>query len=446
MIATPTIAQADEDARRRVLQLLLHERHEAVLVDSPPGAGKTDLVEMAAALAASGGARVLVVAFQNEQVYDLVRRLSADYPVPVTLIHSAMRPPPADLAVLTSVTLGTRVPDLPGSSSITVMTVKKAATMVPDLVADEFDLLVCDEAYQVTYKDLMVLLHLAPRRLLVGDPGQLSPLVRGDLARYEAARHKVHWAAPRELLRKHPGLPRVALPATWRFPQDTVDLVQPAFYPTLPFSSGPGPAERRLAFRVAGVADPVDRALNLLADGASVVAVVLPPSVRDLSESDRELAEVSAHLVARMLERSPEWVGVRGLAQDDIGYVDAHVASNEQARTQLRRQGVGAGTLTNTPEVWQGLQRPIMVAKHTLSGISEPSSFELVPGRLSVMTSRHQLGMVIVSRDGIGAALEGHKHDTTERPVGSEDEQFAGWRAHVELWNRLEQLGRIVRL
>jgi hypothetical protein len=129
-----------------------------------------------------------------------------------------------------------------------------------------------------------------------------------------------------------------------------------------------------------------------------------------------------------------------------MGYVDAHVASNEQTRTQLRRLGVGPAAATNTPEVWQGLQRPVMVAKHTLSGISEPTSFELVPGRLSVMTSRHQLGLVIVSRDGIGTALDGHKHDTTERPVGAEDQEFAGWRAHVELWGRLERLGRVVRL
>ncbi len=446
MIDAPTIAQADEDARRRILELVLHENHHAVVVDSPPGAGKTDLVEMVAAVAADGGSRALVVAFQNEQVYDLVRRLARDYPVPITLIHSAERPPPPEFVGAPQITLGTRAADLPGDRSITVMTVRKASIMVPQLEEGEFDLLVCDEAYQVPYKDVMLLLHLAPRSLLVGDPGQLRPLVRGDLARYEAARHKVHWAAPREMLRRHPGLPHEILPATWRFPQDTVNLVQPAFYPNLPFRSGPDPEERRLSFGLVGMGDPVDPVLDLIAAGASMVAVVLPPSVRDLSESDPELAELSAHLIARMLERLPDWVGVRQLSDADVGYVDPHVASNEQVRSRLRRLGIGPDTVTNTAEVWQGLQRPIMVAKHTLSGIPEPTMFELAPGRLSVMTSRHQLGVILVSRDGVGDALASHKHDTEERPVGSEDDQFAGWLAHVELWRQLEDLERIVRV
>ena len=37
------------------------------------------------------------------------------------------------------------------------------------------------------------------------------------------------------------------------------------------------------------------------------------------------------------------------------------------------------------------------------------------------MLSRHQLACVIVTRDGIGAALEGHPHDVTSRASGAED-------------------------
>lgn len=445
MIAIETIAELDANVRRRILELAFREDHEAVLVDSPPGAGKTDLVEMVAALGVDEHLRVLVVAPRNEQVYDFVRRLSSDYDVPITLVHSREVAPPDDVPILRNVTLAVNAAGIPGNASVTVCNVAKAASMVSDLAANDFDLLVCDEAYQVPYRELMMLLHLAPRRLLVGDPGQLKPLVRGDIARYEAAPRKVHWAAPRELLRQHPALPLEQLPATWRFPQDTVAFLQPAFYPQLPFVSGVPDEDRRLQFAAAGMGDPVDPALDLVADGASLVAVVLPSTPRDTATEDPELADLTARVVERLLQRSPLWAD-GAIAAADLGYVDAHVASGEQVRTRLRRVGIGPEMLTTTPEAWQGLQRPVMIVKHTLSGLSEASGFDLDPGRLSVMTSRHQVAAIIVTRDGVSDTLAEHAHDTEERPVGAVDDQFAGWRSHLELWDRLEAAGRVVRV
>jgi AAA domain len=446
MTVTSVVAR-DRDVRRRVLETVLLGGYLAVVVDSPPGAGKTHLVETVVAMAAHHlRMRVGVIAPRVEQVHDLVRRLRQSHPfLRIQLLHASGRPPDLDILADPGVVTVDRPANLGRGPGVVVTTAAKLVFSVPDLSAGQFDLLVCDESYQLPWKDLAPVLHLAHRHLLVGDPGQLRPIVRGDLARYEAARHKMHWAAPRELLRQHPDLPRLALPATWRLPQDTVDLVQPSFYPGLPFASAVAPADRRLGFVAAGIGDPVDAALDQLASGATLVGLLLPARPLEVEEVDDEVAELAAHVVARLLERAATWVGVRKLTECDIGYVDAHVASNARTRARLRSAGVGPATMTTTPEIWQGSQRPVMVAKHTLSGLAHLDGFALDPGRLCVMTSRHQLGVILVGRDGVAGALERHRHDTAERPSGTEDAQWAGWRAHHRLWTALDAMGRLVR-
>ena len=60
----------------------------------------------------------------------------------------------------------------------------------------------------------------------------------------------------------------------------------------------------------------------------------------------------------------------------------------------------------DTPERWQGLERPIMVVVHPVSGVTEPTAFDLETGRLCVMASRHQVGLIIVTRDHLPSTLE----------------------------------------
>jgi putative protein kinase ArgK-like GTPase of G3E family len=71
------------DALGRVLDLVLRDGEPLVIVPSPPGAGKTSLVEAVAVAAVHHGLRVLVVSPRAEQTYDFIRRLLTDYrPLP----------------------------------------------------------------------------------------------------------------------------------------------------------------------------------------------------------------------------------------------------------------------------------------------------------------------------------------------------------------------------
>src|SRR4029450_11980183 len=75
-----TNSQLLEESHRTsnaVLQRIVRQGAALTIVDSPPGGGKTWLVERMLALASNpGGQRVLCVANTNNQARDLVRRVS----------------------------------------------------------------------------------------------------------------------------------------------------------------------------------------------------------------------------------------------------------------------------------------------------------------------------------------------------------------------------------
>ena len=77
-----------------------------------------------------------------------------------------------------------KVADLPLESHVAVGTLAKWANYpVPEDDDYPYDLLLIDEAYQVTATALAQVGHLAPRLVLVGDPGQIAPVVTAILSR-----------------------------------------------------------------------------------------------------------------------------------------------------------------------------------------------------------------------------------------------------------------------
>lgn len=452
-MATNAVKALVKDAQRRVLDMIFRAGEPIVLVDSPPGAGKTSLIQDVTATGVHHvGLKIGICAPKNEQAFEIVRRLmEIDPDVPLEMLLSNKTILPGDLEGYVQAGRIHRVGNpeaLRRGAGVVVGTVDKFNIEIPSFPQKYFDVLICEEVYQVPFAKFSPLPVIAQQILMVGDPGQLPPYIKSDTSSFEGGAIKPHWPAPKQLLAMYPELKNavVKLPVTWRLPQDTVDLIQPAFYPDLPFRSAHSGADRSLVLGASGLRSPIDRALDKLASGESIVCLVAPPRASNLEEFDLELAELSAAVIERLLERIPSWDSNRPLGPADFGVVDPHVASCEHVRSRLRRASIGGETMVETPEIWQGLQRPVMVAKHPLSGVPRLSQFELDPGRWCVMLSRHQLGCVIVTRDGVGEALEGHLHDSGERPGGAEDRIWQGWRAHLTLWRELKRLDRLIKL
>jgi hypothetical protein len=392
-----------------------------------------------------------VITPRVQQTHDLFRRLVLEHSsVPVQLLKATESDLPEDIEW--SLGAGVLPPaehvrNLSRRPGVVIGTAEKFLVSALSFEDQHFDLLVCDEAYQLAYKDLAPLFRIAGQTVTVGDPGQLMPLVKANTAYFEAARYKMHWPAPREILRRFPNVPTVKLPASWRLPQDSVGLVQPSLYTNLEFVSAARDDDRRVEFRAAGINAPIDKALDMLARGATIVGILLPATELPTEHVDEELSALQSAIVRRLFERGGVWKGQRDLSVADIGCVDSHVASSAATERYMRLEGFSTEELmVSTPEVWQGSQRPLMIVKNPVSGVKRLDAFSLDPGRLCVMLSRHQLGCIVVGRDGFTGALEAHQHDCANRFMGAADIDWKGWQAHSRIWTELERMGRFVRM
>lgn len=170
--------------------------------------------------------------------------------------------------------------------------------------------------------------------------------------------------------------------------------------------------------------------------------IALPP-LGFATTVDDDLSQLATDVARRLLERSAAWPHEgRSLTSSDLAYVDTHVNSGTERSTRLARAGI-VPAFANTPEVVQGQQEPTVIAKHPLSGVASPFSFDMDPGRLCVMPSRHQLVCVVVTRADLPAALAPYEHDCGERGAGRPDEIWDGYQAHRRFYELTKARGRI---
>jgi hypothetical protein len=438
-----TLHPVANSVEREIFDSIFQQREPVVRIDSPPGAGKTYLNESLGALAALHMKwRVALVTPKNDQAYDLATRVKTRFPrARVELLHreGALVPPAVDSAGVVRLT-DARL--LAPRESIVVATVDKFSNALPHFGDDSFQLVVVDEAFQTTVAQAIGAVSASPQLAMIGDPGQLKPYIEVDEDRFEDARDMVHWALPEELARRFPMIPRFGLPHTRRLPLDTVPFVQPTFYPDLKFTSLATYDERRIAFATRGFGNGLDRALDALEAGASLVMITLP-ALGFAKTVDEELSQLATDVAVRLLERRVSWPHEdRVLTGADIAYVDTHVNSGTETSTRLARAGI-APAFANTPEVVQGRQAPIVIAKHPLSGVPRASSFDMDPGRLCVMLSRHQLACIVVTRADVPDALSKYEHDCGERRAGRPDDIWTGFQAHRHFYELIAAHGRV---
>jgi hypothetical protein len=416
-----------------------------VIVKSPPGAGKTFLVECATAVAVSAPAmRVVCITPNVSQVYDVTDRL-LNYTLPrIELVHAKHRELPPFLQGRIVDAHGWS-PTLNQGPGIVVANAHVLAFYLQQLPAGSFDLAIIDEAYQLAAKDFLPLADIARRVLMVGDPGQLPPVNSVDVSNLEAARHKVHWSAPAYMLDRYPRTPVHNLPVTRRLLPDTAELVQSAFYPDMPFVSAVDPTDRRLQFGIPGLDPAIDRMLDAIGSGASLVGLELPGEPAVQEEVDTALAAVIARVADRILVRQAIWVGHHQLTVEDIGCIDPNVISGGAIANRLRAAGRG-GVRVDTAEKWQGLQVPISIVRHPLSRVGKATPFDLTAGRWCVSLSRHQIGCIVVARESVRTTIADYVHACDNAPAGARDDVWTGYRAHRMVWDDLIRRDRLFRV
>lgn len=426
----------------RALEAVLRTQwagQRATVLRSPPGAGKTGVAERLALQSARLlHERCMLVTQTNEQAFDLARRLAANSgQFPIHLFVRQGLDLPADFAHLPSLTIVNRMADLPPGPSISIGNAAKWSWLqTPEAL---FDLQIVDEAFQLPDYRFQLIANLAARHVLIGDPGQIDPFVTCDIERWRCDPAGPQVACPTALIERHPTVAQLELPVSRRLNTDTVRLVQPAFYPDLPFAAMS--SDRSISFGVAGIM-PFDAALDAVAGGSSIVMVELPAQITGQIDSDLAHELVSA--IQRLLGRQPTLRDdgrTPDVTPDMIGVVCAHVNQVNAVRERLGPDL--ADVFVETANRFQGIERPFMFVHHPLSGRADATAFHLDAGRLCVMLSRHRVGCWIFGRAGIAEQLQRFA-PIGDRALGIDDDpEFRGWSAHLSIMLSLTRSGRI---
>jgi len=426
---------------------LLSRAHRGVIVDSPPGAGKSTLVvELAGRLAATGE-RVMIVAQTNEQVDDLVARLAREHrTLALGRLTASDYEVPERLAPLRGECLAfsAKLPELSASSVVLATAAKWALVKEGD-----FPWAILDEAYQMRSDGLLA---VAPRfaagtALFVGDPGQLDPFATVDTDTWAGSPWDPSDSAVAVVRAHNPDLPVHRLPYSWRLPETAAPLVAKAFYPFTPFEAGSGPGDRELTLGAGSAkAAAADAALDRSLEEAAEVGWAWHglPAAHTI-RTDAEAVDACAALAARIVQRGATAVDrsagyARAVTPDRIAIGTAHRDQAAAIRAALARSawaGLGLGEVTvDTANRLQGREYDVTIVLHPLSGRRDATAFHLETGRLCVLLSRHRHACVVVGRSGIAELLDAHPHAEPVRlgvPVKFPD----GWAAHQAVLSHL---------
>jgi hypothetical protein len=402
-VATQLDSPAAEAARviDAVLTDLATSTHRGVVVDSPPGAGKSTLVVRAAGVLAAGGEPLMIVAQTNEQVDDLIERLAGRSPqIPVGRLSAVDYVASERVRAHPACRVGSKVGDL-GGPPITIGTAAKWATVTEGA----WPWAIVDEAYQMRSDALLRVAARFSRALFVGDPGQLDPFSTVEVDRWTGLSWDPMQSAVAVLLRHNPQLPVHRLPVSWRLPSTAAPVVAAAFYPFTGFRSGTGPADRTLTFSTPA-AGPLDQALDVAAArGWGLHELPARFTIR----TDAQAAAACALLAGRALSRGAVTSSEAGTAPLSPGRIAIGAAHRDQvAAIRALLPPAAAGVTVDTANRLQGREYDLTVVLHPLSGRQDATAFHLESGRLCVLTSRHRHACVVVARAGIAELLDAH--------------------------------------
>lgn len=355
----------------------------ALVIASPPGAGKTRLVtHLARELTQRARLDVAVAAQTRAQALDVANR-AATIGADTVLLGRTRSRRPAGLSDTVHYAAGTRA--ITGRRQITVATTARWHWTTQ--ARNTADVLIVDEAWQMTWADLGALGAVAAQIVLVGDPGQIAPVVTAQARRWQHSPTGPHRPAPDALRAAYPDddITELRLPHTWRLGPDTTALIQPAFYPQLAFTS----MRPQTRIDLDGAALPEITARFVDATPGRCAPALVETTVSRV----RELLDGALVVTSD---------GTRPVTETDIAVVVPHV---EQAALVAARLTDLPGVFVGTINQAQGLEREAVVILHPLAGCREITAFGTDPSRLCVALSRHRSHATLIADTATPALL-----------------------------------------
>lgn len=349
----------------------------ATVVAAPPGAGKTTLLtQTLPRLVSEAGMKVAVAGQTRTQSVDIANRLAAEMPGQVALLAAGrdkiknstgtyLKKP---RGLSENVHFVSKVDDaFRKEAFVVVATTAKWRYFRTDTAIADFDLLVIDEAWQSTISDVREMGGIAPQYLLVGDPGQISPVVSADVSRFAGSKHAPHLPAPDQIQAHHSEhVVSLQMPATHRCGPDTTRVLQD-LYP-FTFESARTPQ-------------------HIVTPNGTPLPEISVTYTDAGSQNDARLFDAVAEAV---IEASTSaWVvngQERTIRAEDIAVGVAHVHQATAVRARLPKEL--DGVTVETMERLQGLQFAVTVVLDPMAGLHEIADHNADTGRLCVGLSR----------------------------------------------------------
>lgn len=405
--------------------------HRGLVVDSPPGAGKTTLVVSTTLELAGAGERLMIVAQTNEQVDDLVDKLATKAPnLTVGRLHADGFEPPERVTRHSNVALHNKIDNLE-ECQVVVATADKWAYVS----GRRWRWAIVDEAYQMRSDKLLAVAPIFAdgHALFVGDPGQLDPFSVIESERWTG----LAWDPLQSAVAVTQRINKLKvhqLPVSWRLPASAAPIVSRAFYPASAFTSGTVLDDRSLELTVSGLPGRWDPAIQeAVASGWALQELPARHAVR----TDPDVAQACAALARRLIERGTIAHDEHGTHVVDPTRIAIGCAHNDQVAA-VRAAGVPAGVTVDTANRLQGREYDVTIVWHPLSGRRDATAFHLESGRLCVLTSRHRHACIVVARAGIADLLDQHPSSPRVQlnvPIKFPD----GWAANQAILAHLDQ-------
>ena len=394
------VAEADATVARAIREILAAPKHSAVVGVAPAGAGKSYAIGTAVEAALRAKLRVAVATPTNAQAFALVSSIAARLPKErVTFVHGEKVSLPDHHRRAN--TFEKKARDTAGDNLI-IGTLSKLGDAFSRGDLREVDLLLIDEAYQANAVHYYAVGDLAPRHLLMGDPGQLAPFTSApEPDRWRGLAEDPLLTAVEVVQRNHSKTAVHKLPVTRRLDPRAVGVAR-AFYPGHSFDAAVLPGVRRLelaaaAGRKAHVLE--DKALEHASD-TGWAHIELPASA--VLTADPDSVALIVRLAQRLFARDPKvkCENRKRLGKLEHGDVAIAVSHNDQKdllRSELDQAGL-ADVNVDTANRLQGLTFEVVIAWHPLAGLTDVDDFHLDPGRLCVMLTRHRQACIVVGR------------------------------------------------
>lgn len=322
------------------------------IVQSPPGAGKSTLVATVVKfLLEETELRIHVVAPTNNAALELASKIASMCGPDVALCKKRAAPLPRGVGDLDFFAKLKDAHPHP-ARQVPVTTVHLAKTIRPAV-----DVMIVEEAYQTTYGLLAEAADGADQVVLVGDPGQIGPVITHDLSPWRGIPDAPAARAPEVFARLDATV--LTLPATYRIGQESVNVIAP-LYP-FEFTSERIPTSvegcpELASFRVPTTISPHSLAETMVTHARTFVGLPFTQGA-----TTREITEKDICLI--------------GARNELVSVLGARVSST--------------GMTCGTADSLQGGQWPVVIAADPLISTRQVSEHALDTGRLCVMTSRH---------------------------------------------------------